>query len=825
MKSISFKTSLLCLSIFFTLGAPVWAASNEKELIVVAQRAFEDGFYDVSLRYVAQVLQEFPKTDKYVDVRLIEGQCYFFKKQYLKAFNVFKELAGQDSYKDASLFWLGESYLKSGDYEQARAQYQKVIDLFPGSLYTPQAYYSMAWTYFEKGDYLSAKKFFQVLVEKFPSNNLAEDSAFKLGECEYNAGQYEGAVFNFNAYLQAYPTSTRQYEATFNIAEAYYYLEQYDQAGVFYAKAKALTRDAKNTLASVIGQAWSTLKTGKYDASLKLFDEAGAYAKTSGLPEEDVIIGKASLFTTQEKYQDALLSYSDLISRFPGSPRVVESYAGRANTYYLLNDHANAIKDYMKIIDNYDKDPLFEKIVEKARFGLAWTYLKSGQLDKSIENFRGVLDKTESKVVKVSALTQIGDAYQEDGRMEEAIATYDKVLQEMPDTAYSDYVQYRLGVALLKVDKTDAALMAFSSLKKNYPKSKYIPESAYYLGVAYFKKRDWGGVVDIIEVFLKDNTARSDFSGEAKYILGLSYFNLKKFPEALAVFGDILKSYPAREDLVRTSRVGIAKTQYETGNVKEALAQFKEIVFSYPKTDAEEESLLWMGQHYMAQELFEQARAQYEQVLIDLPQSDRRSLAHFELARAYHAQGKFDKALEHYRQVDIKLTPDLYAKARLTIADIFSRELDPEKAVETYKSIIVTSPEFKRDAWIKIAQLYRRSKAYEQERSAYEEALQAEKGSSDFTNAQIQFQIADACEMSNQIDKAIEAYLKVPYLYDKEKPLVIKAYLRIAKLYENKEEWDKALTAYQKIVEMKVDESKFADERVAAISTERRQQQ
>lgn len=819
------KIFFLLVFISFSLSAPLLAASNEKELIVVAQRAFEDGFYDVSLRYVAQILQEFPKTDKYVDVRLLEGQCYFFKKQYLKAFTVFKELSGQDSYKDASLFWLGESYLKSEDYEKAREQYQKVIDLFPGSLYTPQAYYSMAWTYFEKGDYLLAKKSFQTLVEKFPSNSLAEDSAFKLGECEYNAGQYEGAVFHFNAYLQAQPNSTRRYEATFNIAEAYYYLEQYEQAGLSYAQARGLTRDPKNTLASMIGQAWSAMKTGNNEASLKLFDEAAAYIKTTGLPEEDVLIGKASLFMIQEKYQEALLIYSDLINRFPQSTRVVESLTGRANTYYLLNDYANAIKDYTKIIEAYDKDLQFEKTVEKARFGLAWTYLKSGQLDMSIESFRGVLDKTESKAVKVSALTQIGDAYQEASRMEEAIATYDKVLKEMPDTLYSDYVQYRLGVALLKVNKTDAALMAFSSLKNNYPKSKYISESSYYIGVAYFKKKEWGSVIDVVNAFLKDNTVRSDFSGEAKYILGLSYFNLKQFPQALAIFQDIIQTYQGRDDLVRTSRVGIAKTEYETGNVKEALAQFKEIVFAYPKTDAEEESLLRMGQHYMVQGLFEQARAQYEQILLDLPQSDRRSLAHFELGRAYHAQGKFDRALEHYRQVELKSDPDLYAKARLAIADIFSRELEPDKAVETYKSIIITSPEFTRDAWMKIAQLYRRNKAYEREREAYEQALQADKSLSNFTNAQIQFQLADAYEIDNQIDKAIEAYFKVPYLYEKEKPLVIKAYLRIAKLYENKEEWDKAFAAYQKIVTMKVDESKFADERISWISREHPQQQ
>ena len=798
------------------------AESNEKELFVVAQRAFEDGFYDVSLRYVNQLFTEFPATPKFVDAKLLEGQCYFFKKEYVKAFSVFKDLAGRNEYKDVSLFWLGETYLKSGDFVKAQDQYRQIIEGFPTSLYAPQAYYSLAWSFFQKGDYDLAKKAFQELIEKYPSNNLSEDAAFKIGECDYNGGQYEGAVFQFNKYLQDHPQSTRLYEAQFNVAEAFYYLEQYDKALEAYLKAKIQAKDPRSLMAAMIGVGWSHMKLSQFDDAIKAFDEAQASAKTANIPEDDILLGKASLFTSQEKFKDAAASYTELITRFPESPRVAESYLGRANAYYLGNDYVNAISDYQQIIALYEAVPAQVKVMEKARFGLAWTYLKSGDLPRSIASFQTVVDKTDNKAVKVSALTQIADAYQEAGQMDKSIDVYDKILKDMPDTPYSDHVQFRLGVALLKAGRFDPAVFAFQALKANYPKSKYLIEAQYYLGVTYFKKRDWASTVDVIAAFVKAVSPGSEFAAEAHYILALSYFNLRQFDKAVPAFNEMQKLYPNEKTILQNAQVGLAKTYYEMGDVKEALPRFKDVVSRYPRTPAELESLLWLGEHSLSTGACQNAVEQYTQALADIPeQTDKKGLIHFELGRAYQGLDQLDKALEHFRQVDAQADPLLYPKAKLAIAAIFARDLDPAKAVETYRNIIATSPEFKRDALVKIAQLYRKERQYKDELDTYQQAISADKGQSEQTSAQIQFAIGDACEMLNQPDQAAEAYFKIPYVYAKEKTWTIKAYLRIGKIYENKEDWDKAIAAYKKVVDMSVAESKFATERTLWIQNRR----
>src|SRR5689334_12463705 len=88
MKVFAAVFALVVLVCFGCAHVPAYAeAGDEKELFFVAQSAFDDGFYDVAIRYIDEFLQKFPQSEKRLQAQLLSGQCYFFKNQYLKAFN------------------------------------------------------------------------------------------------------------------------------------------------------------------------------------------------------------------------------------------------------------------------------------------------------------------------------------------------------------------------------------------------------------------------------------------------------------------------------------------------------------------------------------------------------------------------------------------------------------------------------------------------------------------------------------------------------------------------------------------------------------------
>src|SRR3989304_10125886 len=92
---------------------------QEKELFLLAQKSFEDGFYDIAINFIDQLFKTYPDTTRRVEANLLLGQCYFFKSQYLKAYEIFQNLLKSTELKDATLFWLGDTYLKGANSQQA----------------------------------------------------------------------------------------------------------------------------------------------------------------------------------------------------------------------------------------------------------------------------------------------------------------------------------------------------------------------------------------------------------------------------------------------------------------------------------------------------------------------------------------------------------------------------------------------------------------------------------------------------------------------------------------------------------------------------------
>ncbi len=798
----------------FLWTAPLLAQPSEKELFLVAQKAFEDGFYDVAMRYIQQLQEQFPQTDRRVESNLLLGQCYFFKGQYLKAYNIFHDLLKESAFKDATLFWLGETYLKGGDYAQAQGQYNQLIDLYTDSIYTPQAYYSLGWVHFEQNQMEKAQKVFTELIQKFPEHQLAEEARFKIGEIAFQRQDYEDCIVYFKDYIGRYPQSTHQAEAYFYMGEAAYYREDFLTAVTYYAKAEELAYDHKLTLMAQVSLGWSYLKLEKFKLAQQYFDQAYSYAREKGIISDDVLLGRASLYSAMEEYPEALKSYAEMIEKFPDSKKLSDAYLGQANIYYLREDYGNAIDSYQGIISRFTAQKDYADILEKARFGLAWSYLKRGNIDESIRNFELIKNTTTNKTVKISALTQVGDAYQDVGQLDKAVEVYDEVLRDYPESPYTDYVQYRQGIALLKNEKIDAATLSLRSLKTNFPKSKYLADVDYYLALAYFKKGDWGAARDQIVRFIGAVANENPFLAEARYILGLSYFNLRDYANALKTFQVIVKDYPHETTMIKNVEMNMAKCYYKLGDVKEALNRFTDLISRYPQTVIAQEAMIWLGDHYLESADYDTAIVHYRQFVERFPGSPRLSLVFYELGQAYQAKGEYDQAVGAYKRVDDPADGELSAKARLAIADILSRELDSASALETYQDIIRTSPEFRRDAFIKMAEVYQKNQDHEKAIGAYQGALSAPRGFGEIKDVELQFAIGDLYELSNKLDKAVEEYLKLAYLYPEETVWVVKAYLRAGRIFEDTERWDDAKMVYQKITQYKTDELKFAQERM-----------
>ena len=83
--------------------------------------------------------------------------------------------------------------------------------------------------------------------------------------------------------------------------------------------------------------------------------------------------------------------------------------------------------------------------------------------------------------------------------------------------------------------------------------------------------------------------------------------------------------------------------------------------------------------------------------------------------------------------------------------------------------------------------------------------------------ASVQFQMAEFLQSQGMFSEAIEAYLKVTYLYSDDTELAVKSLLRVAEIYERKELFHEAVVLYQRVIDLNVSEAKFARERIDSL--------
>jgi TolA-binding protein len=803
---------ILLLCFIFNPSLVCSQESKEEESLFVARKAFEDGFYEVSLGLLEKFQKTFPNSDKKAEVGLLVGQCYFYQNKYLDALKKFEELLAQPSSRpihDAVYYWIAEVHFKGNNFSKAAEFYKKIIDGYPKSPYFPAAYYSTGWCFLQQGRYAEALKYFRAVEEKFPKDPLARESAYKAIECLYNNKDYLQMKDDLKGYFKNYPKDlSRIPYLYFYAAEAEYYLNNFSEAVKEYSKVISSTKDEKMLALSKLGIGWSYLKEKRYKNAEEVFAEI----KEESLEKPalgTLLLGEAIIAGEDKKFREAEKIYDRILGATADPSVLIQAYLGKADILYNLNDYDRAVSVYNLALENVS-EAVSRELVDKIHYGLAWAYLKGGHFKEAIDEFQKVARQSEEKTVKVSALCQIGDAYQEAGNYPKAIEAYDSILKDYPDNFYGDYVQYQLGVTLLKTGKYDGAIMAFQKLKAEYPGSKLLDDASYALGLSYFQRENYMAAKENFEKF-QNEYRESNLRPQAIYLLGSSLYNLGKFPEAIEVYKDIIRTCGDDSELVQKSEYEIADCYYQMGNEKEAMNRFKLLRTKYPDSRLTPEVIWWLGEYYYRRNDPKLARRYFSSLIQDFPKSNLIPNTYYALASTYQEEDDYAGALENFKKVVALGKSDLAAQAGIAIADIYARQGKNDLAMTEYMKVSGEYANLGDLLFPKIAEIYRNT-------GKFDDALEYYRKSLDLVSARemgdVQFMIAETLQAQGKRSDAVAEYLKVTYLYSEDSKLAVKALLRVAAIYEDNEEYKEALNIYRRITGMNVEEAKYAQERI-----------
>lgn len=791
--------------------------TKESESLFVAQKAFDDGFYDVALSLLERFIKNYPSSDRIAETNLLIARCYFQQNRFLEALRQFESLQNSPSARkinDVVLYWIAEVHFRGNNFSRAAGYYKQVIDGFPGSPYAASAYYSLGWCLSQQGQYKEALDAFLALQEKFPGEQQSRDAEFKIIECLYNLKEYSRLKERVNGRIKDTRDDPAQLSHLYYyLAEAEYYLEDYAAAAVDYGRSGDVSDDPKIKALAKLGLGWAQVKQKRYAEAQEAFAAVGPEALDK--PYQEIYhMGRAVLAYETGRFAEAQEYYGKL-KKMTQDPAVsVQASLGAADSLYSRGEYADAVKTYREVAVDAAKGQLPQEMLDRLHHSLAWAYLKEGLFKEAIAEFQKIANQSEDKVFKVSALCQIGDTYQDSGDNLRAREAYEKILREFPGGFYADYVQYQLGIVLIKLADYDAAILNLLTLKKNFPESKLIDDAQYALGLAYFQKKDYALSLETFRDFEK-NFRGSELFSQAMYLCGTSLFNLGKYAQAIEVFKDIIRRPNSDKDILQKAEYEIADCYYQMGDEKEAMARFNQLRVKYPDSSLSAEIMWWLGEYYYRKDDLALAIRYFSSLINDFKDSSLIPNAYYALGSIYAEEGKFDAAEDNFRKVVRMSGAELGGQAAIAIADIYARQEKAEDALKMYRDASAEYPQLSPIIYPKLGDLFVQQNRYEEALASYGKALEAVPLKE---LPSVHMKMAEVFQSQGKADEAVEHYLKITYLFPEDRELGVKAMLRVAKIREEQGNRREAEAMYAKIAGLDVAEAKFARERLEALA-------
>jgi len=841
---------------------------SESKSFLSAKEAYDNSSYSAAADLFNRFIEDFSSSPAVKEAKLYLAQCLFQENKFIQARDILNDL--EKSYvpfaiEDKFLFFSGQVYLRANVFKEAEKYFKKLIERHPNSALLTDSKMQLGWTLFQEAKYTEAERIFDSLL-KSDSPSIQEEALFRKGESLFFNKNYARALENYSAFIKSFPRSERLARVYFYMAEASFYLEDLPAAAKDYSMALEFSKEDDSVKAVALqGLGWVYIKQNKLNEAEETFLKI-AKPQDSDFNRANFLFGMATLYYQSARFDKSIAYFEEMVNKYPEDELFIQALFGKAQCLESLSRMEEAIDAYDRIIQiglNTGRDT--QNFAERSYYNLGHIYFVKGNMRQALSNFQEVaFMPSANKELKRSATVYTADIYQAMSKFDKAIETYSKILKDYPDSLYNDYVLYQLGISQLKSGDTQKAIQSFKDFNQNFGDSEFIDDVNYYLGYAYFKNNDFPEACRQLENFLSA-FHDSIYIDKALYLLADSFYNRKLFKEAIDNFEKILKDFSRDKDLAEKAEYAIAYALYEQGEQVEAVKRIKQFIDAHKNSPLTKRLVFWLGQYYYNNSLYELSRKTFDALISDYPQdSGLAEEAKYEIGLSYLAEDKTGEALDIFKGLSQGAGAVLLRmKAALATADLLSGEDKRKEAVEMYnsvvklasanetaenkdntgiefdefldytkgeiqlpKSVVFDSSKSKDNdsaeklakvAYIRLGDVYKECSEFDNAVYAYRQAMKFAEHESD---AYLQFRIGECLEEKGDLTASVEEYLKVPYFKEEDKFWVVKGLLRCAHIYENKEDWRRAISMYERALNYDTPEAKYAQERIDFIKTQ-----
>ncbi len=194
---------LAALVVAASIAGPARALDEADRLVLVGEKAYEDGLYPFSRRMLERFLERFPGDRRAGDVMLLLGKARLSQGSLDAALDAFRKTEGftpVPGKPQEARFWEAETL-----YRMKRFNFRRLIKEFPDHATAPSAVIQLARALIETKRADEAVAVLEPFASKYPEHKLVPEARYYLARARLATGDSAEGVAGLRAFARTYP--------------------------------------------------------------------------------------------------------------------------------------------------------------------------------------------------------------------------------------------------------------------------------------------------------------------------------------------------------------------------------------------------------------------------------------------------------------------------------------------------------------------------------------------------------------------------------------------------------------------------------------------
>ena len=539
--------------------------------------------------------------------QLIEGGGWRDAVPLLKAASYYSDK--RDPFNQIARYWLGESYFRIGQYDQAIDVYttlynNSALEGKPEGALIP---YDLAYCYFKKDDYDGAAKWFdEYLASSKPAKG--EDAAARRADCDFLRKDYPSAIKLYEAAIARFPYKDNLYP--------------YLQAGIAYG----LTGDRKGkvkVLSSVeeadpsaefypeamyeLGRAY--VAASDNESAISVFRKLGSSTKDNTIIARSLIeLGMIS--RNMSEYDNALDCYKKVIDLMPDTDYAADALSA-IESIYQSEGRGDEFLDYAELIGATRDKTDAEK--EQMYFNAAEQVFMTENYSKAISSLKSYLDRYPQGVNVAQTQYYLAECHRNLGQKELACDWYQKSLETEPSGLCSENATLRLAGLSFELEHFKDAYSYYRSLLSIARLDANRHTARAGMMQSAFRGLDYQEAIACADALKADKASSAAEKRQADYVCAKSSLSLGERDKAYALFRS-LSSEPSDAEGAEATYM-LIQDAYDQGNYSTVQSMVHKFAADAPNQSYWlAKAFIVLGDSFAEQENYAQAKATFESI-------------------------------------------------------------------------------------------------------------------------------------------------------------------------------------------------------------------